>query len=229
MDEAHAVTSVEKNIKGEERLVQHAVNLSSVEALSTELLDHASQSARKCECEGRRGVSKVDIFKCTSCRHSTCANCRARPQHSYVLDEAPRIHPDVFETEVKKALPMRFKLEGFGRVQLNTRVQVLEQDGLAVDPVLREKYLDAVSSALGDNEVRLPFYLKLAGSTDSLSSFQFHFGGLTRRALWTATFANAFASLELIIDPTIGLTWSLSVKADPKVSQESHVLPCSFR
>ena len=156
-----APTSAEKRIQGDERLTEHAVNLSSIEALDATLLTRAGQSARKCECEGRRRTSPEDvaISACTACTHSTCADCQARPDHSYVTDTSGRMHPDLFEAELKRVLPMRFALEGFGINVLERKVAELEAEGIPVDSKLKKSYLATISVALTESEVRISLLL----------------------------------------------------------------------
>lgn len=148
------VSAAEERVRGEERLEEHAVNLSSVEAIGPALLLRASQSARKCECEGRRRVASAAISMCSACTHSTCGDCKARPDHRYVDDTTERLRPDQFEAEVKRVLPMRFTLDGFTTDALTAKFAELEAAGVPVDGTLKKSYLATLPAAIGQHEVR---------------------------------------------------------------------------
>ncbi|KAK4703476.1 hypothetical protein P7C70_g2742, partial [Phenoliferia sp. Uapishka_3] len=194
--EAATIVAVEKRIQGEERLTQHAVNLSSVEALDPSMLARADQSSRKCECEGRRRIATAAIYTCVACGHSACEECKGRPEHDFVKSMGERLHPDAFESEVKRALPMRFKLEGFELESLKEKIAALEADQVPVNTSIKKSFLDAIPAALDSHE--------------------FHFRSLTRRERWVATFGNAYATLKLTLDPK-GSSWTLYIKADTKL------------
>lgn len=147
------VVNVADRIRGEERLVDHPVDLAAFAPPSADLLDKAARSARKCVCEGRSGTSPLTTYVCTSCGHTTCEACMGRPQHHYEADSTERIAPDVFEAELKKRLPMRFKLDGFSLEAISKRVATLKE---AEVPVAKGKdaYFEAIAEAVDSVEVR---------------------------------------------------------------------------
>ncbi|KAL8287458.1 hypothetical protein RQP46_003316 [Phenoliferia psychrophenolica] len=197
-----ASTDSTAQIVGADLLTAHDVDLSTFSALTPALLALALQTARKCECEGRRGTSSAAIYKCTSCTRSTCADCKTRPEHHDVVDPAPRAHPDVFEAEVKKVLPLRFTLDGFGKEALEEVFANAVKTGAPVAAKLKEKYIERLAEAIPNRE--------------------FHFRGLTRRTVWTATYANESASVDLTFNAT-GLTWALTVLAPSNLSAAHHL------
>lgn len=144
------------SIRGHDRLTDVLIDLTACVPMPNDLLSSAHRSARKCICEGRTGVAPTDIFYCTSCGHTTCEHCIARPTHTYVRDEADRIPPTTFEAEAKTVLPMRFVLNGFDRASLGARVDAEVEGGMTVDDQLIESYLDRFGMAVDSNvEVRL--------------------------------------------------------------------------
>lgn len=163
MEDAEATTvNVEDRIRGQDRLVDHPVDLASFAAPSADLLDRASRSARKCICEGRAGTSSVKTYVCTSCGHSTCETCKSRPEHHYAEIESERFPPDAFEAEFKKILPMRFKLEGFSLDALKAKFAALEETKVPVQKA--DDYFEAIADAIDNVEVSRPVSCSTAKS-----------------------------------------------------------------
>ncbi|KAM0792935.1 hypothetical protein ACM66B_002694 [Microbotryomycetes sp. NB124-2] len=193
--DAHA-NQVESHIRGLDRLVEHTVDLASFSTPGSDIFDRADRSARKCVCEGRNEISQLEIFRCTSCGHTSCSACRGRPKHHYALDESQRLSPTKFEAELKQALPMRFKLVGFSIEALRENVDACRKHQM---PVLEaedkelEAYLETIAAAVDDKE--------------------FHYQEITRRANWIATFNTDRARLELHLDSSGG-AWKLFIESE---------------
>lgn len=153
--------AVADRIRGQERLEASPVDLTSFATLSPSLLALAQKSARKCICEGREGTALVPTFRCTTCDHSSCANCKAKPEHTYVLEELERVAPDVFEAEAKRMLPMRFSLAGFGKEALESKCKEAEKEGVKLDSTLVDALVEVAAEALVDAEVRCLFCVLL--------------------------------------------------------------------
>lgn len=151
MADVEASVNVEDRIRGQERLVDHPVDLASFAPPSADLLDKASRSARKCICEGRAGTSNLKTYVCTSCGHSTCEACKSRPEHHYAEIEGERFAPDAFEAEFKKILPMRFRLEGFSLDALKAKFAALEETKVPVQKA--DDYFEAIADAIDHVEV----------------------------------------------------------------------------
>ncbi|CEH17129.1 dna repair protein rad8 [Ceraceosorus bombacis] len=136
------------------------------------LLKHAVESAQRCSCEGRTGVSDKKIFKCSACEHTACATCKGRPEHLFELDERSRQRPEAFEAQLKKYLPMRLRLQ-LGDAAISSRglqtVDTFAQWRTHVNKVCQDVVL--------------------------------HFNGLLRQRKWTAVFLGNQTRLELILDP----------------------------
>lgn len=217
MEDAEATTvNVEDRIRGQERLVDHPVDLASFAPPSADLLDKASRSARKCICEGRAGTSSLKTYVCTSCGHSACEACKSRPEHHYAEIEGERLAPDAFEAEFKKILPMRFKLQGFSLDALKTKLAALEETKVPVEAA--DDYFKAIADAVDNVEVSSLALTHYVRHLHLPPSSQFHFQNVVRRKDWSATFAAEKASLELFLTAT-GCEWRLQVLADPLVSR----------
>ncbi|PWN45231.1 hypothetical protein IE81DRAFT_344924 [Ceraceosorus guamensis] len=136
------------------------------------LLKHAVESAQRCSCEGRTGVSDKKIFKCSACEHTACATCKGRPEHLFELDERSRQRPEAFEAQLKKYLPMRLRLQ-LGDAAISSR-------GLRTVDTFAQ-WRNHVSKVCQDVVL--------------------HFSGLLRQRKWTAVFLGNQTRLELILDP----------------------------
>jgi hypothetical protein len=135
-------------------LSANALALTSCAPSSAQLFDAAARSARMCVCEGRVSIAKARILRCQDCGHTCCEQCAGRPEHNYVPDNAQRLNPGDFESELKKALPMRVGISGFTREALDKTLEDVK-DRLQVDN-LWERYAAAISDALHGAEV--PIY-----------------------------------------------------------------------
>lgn len=151
------IVDVEKRIQGQDRLVPHVIDLAFFNAPPADLFERASQSARKCICEGRLGTSPVPVYRCPSCGHTSCESCRGRPVHQYVKDEQTRVRPESFEADLKAMLPMRMSLAGFSFDELKARVDALALKGFKVrensQDFSLDEYCQAVSGAVHEAEV----------------------------------------------------------------------------
>lgn len=218
MQDADGV-DVEMRIRGMDRLVPHPIDLASFAAPAADLFTRASQSARKCVCEGRLGTSTVAVYRCPSCDHTSCESCRGRPVHQYVVDEQERLKPELFEADLKAMLPMHMSLEGFSFDQLTAQIGALGASGVKIrdsnEAFSSDKFCRAVADAVHESEVIFDRKRNVM-VTDELA-IQFHFQRITRRKDWTATFTTDRGTLELHLDGQGG-EWRLHVAANPSVS-----------
>ncbi|CAK4032193.1 DNA repair rad8 [Lecanosticta acicola] len=79
-----------------------------------QVIDFASQSQRRCYCEGPRTLTKSAIQRCIDCGHTTCINCGGNPTHNYKQDRLltnARMLPQSFRDHLTSILPMRLHLE----------------------------------------------------------------------------------------------------------------------
>jgi hypothetical protein len=134
------------------------LDLTSYAPSSHQLFDAALRSARMCVCEGRLSIAKSRILRCQDCGYTCCEQCAGRPEHNYVPDETQRIKPGDFESEIKKALPMRLAISGFTREALEKTIESIK--GRFEVDTLVERYVAAVSEALEGAEVQ-SFFLAI--------------------------------------------------------------------
>ncbi|KAI5478763.1 hypothetical protein MNV49_004589 [Pseudohyphozyma bogoriensis] len=185
---------VDARIRGEDRLNVTAPDFSTCTPVDDGFLERARQSARKCVCEGRLNISTSEILRCTSCAHSVCSACQARPTHDFVKDTSPRLPPAGFEAELKAVLPMRFHLKGFSLDALTLCAEAqFAKDGSTCDKKLLQGYLEAIAAAVDGAE--------------------FHYQATYRRAEWAVIFGAGAATLELALSHPAP-QWTLKVKAD---------------
>ncbi|KAG8885935.1 hypothetical protein FRB98_001541 [Tulasnella sp. 332] len=184
----------ERLITGLDQLKEVPLDLSQTgETSLLDLLRDAQASARLCACEGRSGMSSLELWRCQDCGHSVCSRCGGRPEHNYsVIDtiSSPRIPPLEFGKEAMKALPMCLKISG-----------VTEDD---LDNL--KDTLDGRISSSAWNPYRKAFLAALE------SDLRFY--SLKRQVIWVATFDSPSAYLELHLDPK-GPQWLLFGKSDP--------------
>ncbi|GAA5990551.1 hypothetical protein JCM10908_003126 [Rhodotorula pacifica] len=181
---------LEARLRGAERLVEHPVDLASHKPASTDLLERAHGSARRCTCEGREGISVHPILTCTSCGHSTCVQHKARPEHHYEQSTAEREDPKKFAADLCEMLPMRLKLPGFDRETITKLVEEAQEQNLPLNKILLAKYVDIV--------------------VDALAGAEFHFQHADRRDYWTAVYGAEKAQLHLFFGQT-SMEWRLFV------------------
>lgn len=209
------VSTTASMIVGEELLVDHAVDLSSFEPLTPAFLELASQSARRCECEGaaRRPRRSYTLARRAGAPYAPTA-ARARPT-------ATRSTPDRACTRTslrprrKGSSPCASRSTDLARS--NSRSGSWRSRLMA--PPLTPRFERATSTASRppSRTTRCASAPSVLGLQQLISSkLQFHFRGLTRRATWVASYSNEFANVELVLDPH-GVSWQLTVQADRSV------------
>ncbi|BGP45700.1 hypothetical protein JCM10450v2_001530 [Rhodotorula kratochvilovae] len=177
-DEELTNEALEARLRGDERLVEHPVDLASAQPAPADLLERAHRSARKCACEGPLDVSPHEISVCAGCGHSACAPHQGKPKHHYVAEGAvKREKPATFESDLKALLPMRVTVPGFDRVEMGRVLDRARERGGSVSNKTIDKYLDIVA--------------------DALETAEFHFHRVARRQYWTAEYGSDKARLEL--------------------------------
>ncbi|KAG8999653.1 hypothetical protein FRB94_003868 [Tulasnella sp. JGI-2019a] len=190
----------EKLITGLDQLTERPLDLSHTgETSLTSLLRDAQASARLCVCEGRTGMSSLELWRCQDCNHSVCSRCGGRPEHNFsVIDtvSSPRVPPLKFGKEAMKALPMCLKISGIAINDLDALKSTLED---SIPSAVWNPYRKAVMAAIG-------------------SEFRFH--SLKRQVIWVATFDSPTAYLEFHLDPKTP-QWMLFGKADPSEPMNS--------
>lgn len=165
-------------ILGEDKLTKKPLDLLPTGELTlSDLLSHASRSARLCVCEGRAGMTNRDLFRCQDCASTFCKKCGGRPEHNVEPCTDIRTHPNDFSRVIKSALPMSISLEGISESLLDA----LKENGeVGIKPAVWTKWRSAVL-AVKDHEIR--------------------FVELKRQELWSAIFQSPTATLELILHP----------------------------
>lgn len=166
------------------------------------MLQAAVDSARKCTCEGRAGVTTEEIYKCSKCEHSSCIKCSKKPEHDYVKDPTERFKdgidldlPATFEKLLKEHLPMRLTIDGFSKIAIAAVMATVEEKKLDLEI---DSYVEAITGAFASEE-------------------EFHFESLLRRATWTAQFSSPSARLELHFLSGSEAEWRVTVLPDAKV------------
>lgn len=195
---------------GEHRLSTGEQDLAKVNKVSiSELIRHAQQSRRLCECEGRTTQTSRRIVQCIDCEFTACTKCQGRPEHNYPrhpdgkinLDafSMQRLDPKLFEKELKRAIPMRVTFDP-------NHVAVLEevskrQQSLGISDEVMKVWREGCSKAF---------------------SHELRFRTLRRQEVWSATWDSEHALLELVLDPRLP-EWRLFVKPDVSLEASSDV------
>ena len=152
------------------------------------LMESAVASSQRCVCEGRRGTTAQAVYQCSSCHHTTCAACKGRPEHNYVLDIRPREDPANFACTLKNALPMRLWM------QCAPLDELVGKKSDTLDKTVLTPWLKRVSAVLKDGvEIR--------------------FNELLRQRCWLASYSGHGARLELILDEKQP-QWRLFIEPD---------------
>ncbi|KAL5120891.1 hypothetical protein ACEQ8H_001078 [Pleosporales sp. CAS-2024a] len=82
----------------------------------SELQHDAIMSARLCNCEGQKVISKFSIRVCSSCEHTACEQCAGNPKHRYnesLLHSDRMQTPNDFVQKWKPELAIRFRFGNF--------------------------------------------------------------------------------------------------------------------
>ncbi|GAA6053725.1 hypothetical protein JCM3770_003185 [Rhodotorula araucariae] len=191
VDDEPTNEALEARCRGDERLVEHPVDLASSQPAPADLLERAHRSARMCSCEGPLDVSPHAISTCAGCGHSACAPHQGKPKHRYdASGTVAREKPRQFEHDLKSLLPMRVTVPGFNRAEMGRILERAREKGGSVNGKVIEKYLDIIADALGTAE--------------------FHFNHVSRRQYWTAVYGSDKARLELFFAET-EMEWRIFV------------------
>ena len=115
---AQAASSKEhRNLEGDmEHLSRRSIDFGPSQKVSVSVLERlASNSIRRCLCEGQFGNTRRTIYICRKCGHTACQQCQGIPKHSYVElsaeESAARTYPQTFTSLIKAALPTRLTID----------------------------------------------------------------------------------------------------------------------
>ncbi|KAI0940949.1 hypothetical protein AcV7_003183 [Taiwanofungus camphoratus] len=193
------IVPVDEHIRGEEQLVEKPLDLSSTAPVAlASLLARAEQSARLCECEGRKDITDRVLNRCIDCGSTSCIKCGGRPEHNYEhIDTVtnPRISPTVFGQELKSTLPMSLSLSNVSQELLDS---LREASGAKI-PEKRWSVWSAAVLHAAQQELR--------------------FVEPKRQEIWSATYQSPVAYLELQLWPQRP-EWRFFVK--PKVDEPAN-------
>mmetsp|Transcript_13824 Transcript_13824/g.25733 ORF Transcript_13824/g.25733 Transcript_13824/m.25733 type:complete len:2142 (+) Transcript_13824:104-6529(+) len=184
------------HIIGEKWLQAQPLDLRLQDHPVQELLEDARRSSRRCTCEGRSGL-RPQIWRCRTCNHSVCSDCKGFPEHDYVPDQAAsgaggRLAPEVFGRKLTSLLPMRVRVSGFAREMLEA---LRPEQGVC--PEVWCAWVQAVSS---------------------LQGAELGFRSLQRGEAWAACYASPEGvMLKLILDGQAS-EWQLALPPLPSCS-----------
>lgn len=166
-------------------------------ATTSSLVERAQQTVSLCFCEGQDRVTNHRIRACQKCYHTTCEDCGGNPEHYYGPYgegyQKPRLHPRLFESEIKKALPMRIRLTNIDTKSLAS-VQTMDHD-------------DIWSNILSD--------LNDSGASD------LRFQSIVRNHKWTLSWSSLYYRMDLSLFRGKA-TWFLYALPDPSEPAASH-------
>ncbi|TFY64925.1 hypothetical protein EVJ58_g2301 [Rhodofomes roseus] len=172
---------VEERISGEDQLVEKPLDLASTaETRLTALLQKAQQSARLCECEGRKDITDRQLNRCVDCGSSSCVKCGGRPEHNFEaidVNANTRLPPLAFAKELKATLPMSLSLANVSRELLDS---LREETGVTIPEKRWGSWCEAV--------------LRVA-------AHELRFVEPKRQEIWAATYQSPVAYLELQLNP----------------------------
>ncbi|KAH9951203.1 hypothetical protein B0H21DRAFT_888547 [Amylocystis lapponica] len=178
---AESTVPMEDRVSGEDQLIEKPLDLASTSRIAlSKLLERAEQSARLCECEGRRGMTDRPLNRCQDCGSSSCVRCGGRPEHNYEpidLQANPRISPSAFAQELKSTLPMSLELA-------NVTKELLDSLKASCGATIPEKRWTNWRTAV----------LRAAGH-------ELRFVEPKRQEIWSATYQSPAAFLELQLYP----------------------------
>ena len=107
----------QRTLEGDmEHLSRSSIDFGPSQEVSVSVLEEvASNSIRRCLCEGQFGNTNRTIYICRKCGHTACQQCRGIPKHSYVElsaeESAARTYPQTFTSLIKAALPTRLRID----------------------------------------------------------------------------------------------------------------------
>jgi hypothetical protein len=144
--------SSDDRIRGQDALTMTELDLISCEPATPAFFSLAAHSSRKCGCEGRDATSKHEILICTSCQHSACRGCAGRPEHHFIADASIRQAPNDFIKQVKRLLPMTFRLDGFSLEALTSHVEAFKAS-FSIDENIIKSFVATVSESINQVDV----------------------------------------------------------------------------
>ena len=176
--------------KDKEQLHAKALNFGPSQVVPVSVLQAvASNSVRRCLCEGQFSNTTRIIYKCKKCAHTVCQKCRGIPKHSYVElgaeESASRAPPQAFVSLIKKALPTELTIANLSWSSFEAAYD--EQHPISGD---RDLYQTALQPAFDD---------------------QFRFHSVIRSEIWSIWYEASHARLELRFCGGI-FRWKLYVK-----------------
>ncbi|KAL8824594.1 MAG: hypothetical protein Q9191_004950 [Dirinaria sp. TL-2023a] len=166
------------------------------------LVKRAKQAASLCLCEGPDHVTTRLIRECRKCYHTTCEQCGGNPEHYYgpykIGKELQRIHPRIFEYQIKKVLPTRIRLTNIDIKSLAS-VQTMHHD-------------DIWSSILSN------FY---HSGTEDL-----RFRSIVRNNKWTVSWSSSYYRMDLILfgEKATWFLYALPEPSEPAASRKRKTL-----
>ena len=172
---------IEERVSGEDQLVEKPLDLASTASTQLEsLLKLAQQSARLCECEGRKDITDRQLNRCVDCGSSSCVKCGGRPEHNFEkidVNANPRLPPLTFAKELKSTLPMSLSLTGVSQTLLDS---LKKKAGVSIPDRRWQAWCAAV--------------LRVA-------THELRFVEPKRQEIWAATYQSPVAHLELSLHP----------------------------
>ena len=170
------------------------------------LLGDANAAARMCVCEAQTGIA-ANIQRCVDCGHTACVKCCGRPEHNYAPDATPRKEPNDFADTLKKALPMRVKLDGIdvARALKQGRALAGKRDLFGSDSV--------------EDGSREETWAQWEKALAAVEKAEFLFRDVRRADVWIARYASPGAD-EVVLELRLG-----SVEAQPEWRVIVHPAP----
>ena len=167
-----------------------------------QLRKKATDSFRRCYCEGRTQTTTRRILICHKCQHTSCEACAGIPSHDYRALSSqlpnPRIDPQIFANDIRKVLPMRLHL---ANLDLRNVTSKFESVWAAVNSAERKLFSSTLERSLSE---------------------EYRFYASKRSQVWTIYYEAPFSRLELEFSYTAP-RWLLFVKPDRKEPVNSKV------
>ena len=149
------------------------------DTMLSDLQTEAKRSVRRCHCEGQFTMTSRRLFVCKACSHSCCEKCYGSPLHEYVETKEStiesRIPPHIFVDRIKKALPMRLRLQHLTADSFET-AKTLYQDVISTPQW--DVFIGALFPAFGE---------------------ELRFHSVQRCEVWTVKYESPHSRLELVL------------------------------
>ena len=180
-DAQPSIDNLDEHIVGEDLLHKKPLEFSSARDHSLrDILSRASESARLCQCEGRKDITTQELLRCKDCGTSSCKKCGGRPEHNpEPIDVVanPRLSPLTFAKELKLTLPMCLSLKG-----------------------ITEDLLDTLK-AKADVSIPEKRWSSWRDSVLRACKYELRFAETKRQEIWTVVFRSPTAYIELNLHP----------------------------